>query len=141
MHDAEEEIGGRQVVKMAKITKSQTRQMAEELLSIKSVADRYKEIEKELKGAMVALDMKEIEVPGSGRVFVSTSERVSVSPALARDVLGAMANKIIEVKESVSNRLLSALVATGDISGDEHEQLLAGADKRAVTSLYVRPLK
>lgn len=115
--------------------------MAEELLSIKSVADRYKEIETELKGAMVALDMKEIEIPGSGRVFVSVSERVRVSPDLARDVLGAMANKIIEVKESVSNRLLSALVETGDISGDEHKQLLAGAKNREVTSLYVRPLK
>lgn len=126
---------------MAKITKSQTRQLAEELLSIKSVADRYKEIEKELKERMVTLDMKEIEIPGQGRVFVSSSERVSVPPDLARDVLGAVANKIIEIKESVSNRLLSALVETGDISGDEHEQLLAGADRRAVTSLYVRPLK
>jgi len=126
---------------MAKVTKSQVRQMAEELLSIKSVADRYKEIEKGLKSHMVDLDMKEIEIPGQGRVFVSESERVSVAPDLARDVLGAVANKIIEVKESVSNKLLEALVATGDISGDEHEQLMAGADKRAVTSLYVRPLK
>jgi len=115
--------------------------MAEELLSIQPIADRYKELEKELKEAMVELEMEEIDVAGQGRVFISRSERVSIAPDLARDVLGAVANKIIEVRESVSNRLLSALVETGDISGEENEQLLAGAKKRAVTNLYVRPLK
>jgi len=126
---------------MAKNTKSRTKHMAEELLSIQPIADRYKELEKELKEAMVELEMEEIDVAGQGRVFISRSERVSIAPDLARDVLGAVANKIIEVRESVSNRLLSALVETGDISGEENEQLLAGAKKRAVTNLYVRPLK
>lgn len=126
---------------MAKVTKTQTRQMAEELLSIKPLFDRYKYLEKRLKASMTDLDMDEIEIDGKGRVFISSSERVSVPPGLARDVLGALANKIIEIRESVSNRLLSALVATGDISGDEHEQLLAGAKKTDVMSLYVRPLK
>jgi hypothetical protein len=126
---------------MARVTKAQTRQMAEELLSIKAMADRYKDLEKQLKTAMVTLKMDEIEIQGHGRVFVSTSQRISIAPGLARDVLGAVANKIIEIKESVSNRLLEALVTTGDISGDENEQLLAGAKKTDVISLYVRPLK
>lgn len=126
---------------MARVTKSQTEQLAEELISIKPIADRYKEIEKELKERMVTLKMDEIKVAGHGRVFISSSERISIAPDLARDVLGTLANKIIEIKESVSNRLLQALVDTGDISGDEHEQLLAGAKKTNAVSLYVRPLK
>lgn len=115
--------------------------MTQELLNLQPIAERYKQLEKDLKAAMVALEMPEIKVPGQGRVFISISEQVSISPELARDVLGAIANKIIEVKESVSNRLLSALVATGDIDGDQHNQLLAGAEKTDKVSLYVRPLK
>lgn len=126
---------------MARVTKAQTRQMAEELLSIKAIADRYKVLEGDLKTAMVTLKMDEIEIQGHGRVFVSTSQRLSIDPGLARDVLGAVANKIIEIKESVSNKLLEALVATRDISSGEYEQLLAGAKKTDVVSLYVRPLK
>jgi hypothetical protein len=126
---------------VAKLTKGEARRMAEELLAIQAVAKRYAELEKDLKDAMVALEMEEIAVPGQGRVFVSLSERVSVAPELARDVLGALANKIIEIKESVSNSLLSALVATGDIERGQHEQLLAGAKKQRVVNLYVRPLK
>jgi polyhydroxyalkanoate synthesis regulator phasin len=126
---------------MAKLNKSQARLMAEELLSLKPLADRYHELEKQLKEAMAELEMPEVEVKGVGRVFIAVSQRISVSPELARDVLGALANKIIEVKESVSNRLVDALVATGDISEDQHGQLVAGAKKTNVTSLYVRPLK
>jgi hypothetical protein len=126
---------------MGKPTKSQARQMAEELLSIKSVADRYVYLEKRLKPMMVDLEMPEIEIAGKGRVFVATSQRISVAPELARDVLGSLANKIIEIRESVSNKLLEALVATGDIDGDQHSQLLTGAKKTDVVSLYVRPLK
>lgn len=125
---------------MAKVTKTQARQMAEELLCIRSVYDRYLALEKELKEAMVELEMEEIKLRQYGRVFISRSERISIAPDFARDVLGAVANKIIEIKESVSNKLLEALVKTGDISGDQQEQLIAGAKKTPVTSLYVRPL-
>jgi hypothetical protein len=127
--------------RMAKLTKSQVRQMAEELLSNKSVADRYAYLEKRVKAAMVELEMPEIEVKGKGRVFISTSERVNFTPDLARDVLGSLAEKVIEIKESVSNKLVEALVKIGDIGQTEHEQLLAGAKKTDVISLYVRPLK
>jgi hypothetical protein len=126
---------------MAKPNKSQTKQMAEELLSLKSQADRYAYLEKRLKSAMVELEMEEIPVKGKGRVFISTSERVTFTPDLARDVLGSLAEKVIEVKESVSNRLVDALVKIGDIGQAEHEQLLAGAKKSDRVSLYVRPLK
>jgi hypothetical protein len=126
---------------MGKLTKSQVKQMAEELLSIKTVADRYSYLEKRLKSAMVELEIEEIPIKSKGRVFISTSERISIDPDLARDVLGAVAGKIIEVKETVSNKLLEALVKMGDISGDQQEQLIAGAKKTGVTSLYVRPLK
>ncbi len=126
---------------MTKVTKAQTRQMAEELISLQPMAERYKRLEKDLKAAMMTLEMDEIPVEGKGRVFISTSERISIAPDLARDVLGAVADKIIEVKESVSNKLLEALVKMGDISGDQQEQLIAGAKKTDVVSLYVRPLK
>jgi polyhydroxyalkanoate synthesis regulator phasin len=126
---------------VVKMTKSQARQLAEELLNIRSFYERYQEAEKQLKAAMVELGLEEIKVPHRGRVFVSTSQRVSIAPDLARDVLGALANKIIEVKESVSNKLLDALVTTGDIEKDQQEQLVAGAKKTDVVSLYVRPLQ
>jgi hypothetical protein len=126
---------------MGKPTKSQVKQMTEELLSIKSVADRYSYLEKRLKSSMLELGMAEIQVKGKGRVFISTSERVTFMPDLARDILGALAEKVIEVKESVSNKLVEALVKTGDIGQAEHEQLLAGAKKSDRVSLYVRPLK
>jgi hypothetical protein len=126
---------------MGKPNKSQTFQMAEELLSIKTVADRYSYLEKRLKAAMVELEIEEIQVKSKGRVFISTSERVTFTPDLARDVLGSLAEKVIEVKESVSNKLVDALVKIGDIGQAEHEQLLAGAQKSDRVSLYVRPLK
>jgi hypothetical protein len=126
---------------VAKVTKAETRRMAEELISLQAMAERYKALEKDLKEAMVTLQMNEVLVEGKGRVFVSVSERLSIAPELARDVLGALASKIIEVKESVSNKLLEALVKTGDIRAEQQEQLIAGAKKTDVTSLYVRPLK
>jgi hypothetical protein len=126
---------------MAKITKARTRQMAEELVTLQPMAERYKRLEKYLKAAMVTLEMDEIPVEGKGRVFISTSERISIAPDSARDILGSVANKIIEVRESVSNKLVDALVITGDINGDQYKQLKAGAKKTDVVSLYVRPLK
>jgi hypothetical protein len=115
--------------------------MAEELLAIQPVAEHYAEMEKQLKGAMVDLAMPEIVVAGKGRVFISTSERTTITPDLARQVLGALANKVIEVKESVSNKLVEALVKMGEIDKSTQEQLQAGAIKTPVTALYVRPLK
>jgi hypothetical protein len=125
---------------MAKPNKSQTKQMAEELLSLKSQADRYAYLEKRLKSAMVELEMEEILIRGKGRVFISTSERVTFTPALARAVLGSLAEKVIEVKESVKNDLVKALIKTGDISEEAFERLDEGAKKTPRVNLYVRPL-
>lgn len=126
---------------MARVTKGQARQMAEELLAIRPVAERYATLEKDLKDAMVALQMEEIAVPGQGRVFVSRMERMTIDPGLARDALGSMANKVIEVKESVSNKLLEALVKTGDVDKEQYEQLAFAAKKTVIFNLYIRPLK
>lgn len=125
---------------MAKWTKAQTRQLAEELLNIRSIYERYQAAEKELKIAMVQLKMDEISIDGRGRVFISESETTTIEPDLAWSVLGDLAVKVIEIKESVSNRLISALVATGDISPEAYERLDAGAKKTPRVSLYVRPL-
>lgn len=126
---------------MAKPTKAQTRQLAEELLNIRCIYERYRAVEKQLKAAMVELGLEEIKIQHSGRVFISTSEVTSIDPDFARDMLGTLANKIIVVSESVSNRLLDALVETGDIDADHEAQLMAGAKKTSRISLYVRPLK
>ena len=126
---------------MVKSTKARTEALAEELLLLQPIVERYKRLEGEIKRAMVELEIPEINVRGSGRVFISTSERITISPDLAREVLSAVANKIIEVREAVSNKLVEALVKTGDITSDEHEQLLVGAKRRPVVSLHVRPLK
>ncbi len=126
---------------MAKLTKGQVKQMAEELLAIQPMAERAAELEKQLKAAMVDLEMLEVAFAGKGRVFVSTSERMTITPDLARRVLGALADKVIEVKETVSNKLLESLVQMGDLKPEVHERLKAGAIKTPVTALYVRPLK
>ena len=125
-----------------KLTKAALEGMVEELLNLRLVVERYEYLQGRVKYGMVALDEKEIEVAGSGRVFVAQSERVVVSPGLARDVLGdELAEKLIRVKESVPNALINAFAEVGDLSEGQHEALLQGAEKTPVVNLYVRPLK
>ncbi len=126
---------------MAKPTKAQTKQLAKELLNIRPIYKRYQEAEQELKRNMVTLGMEKIEVKGYGRVFITESETTTISPDLARSVLGDLAVKVIEIKESVKNSLVAALVKTGDISPEAFEQLDKGAKKTPKISLYVRPLE
>lgn len=126
---------------MAKPTVSQTKQMVEELLNLQAAFERYKDLEKQVKANMVALKYKEFEIAGAGRVFISESERVTISPALARDILDALADKVIQVKESVSNSLIKAFVEVGDIDEGQRQRLLDEAEKTPIVSLYVRPLK
>lgn len=126
---------------MAKPTVSQTKQKVEELLNLKAAYDRYQELEAQVKADMVALKHKEIEVPARGRVFISQSERVTISPGLARDILGALAEKVIQIKESVSNSLIKAFVEVGEINEAQRDRLLDEAEKTPIISLYVRPLK
>lgn len=116
--------------------------MVEELLNIQAVYERYRELEQCIKQGMVELKFSELEIAGKGRVFISQSERVTVSPALAREVLDeALANMLIQITESVPNDLIKALVQVGKISQAQREALLAGAERTPVVSLYVRPLK
>lgn len=124
-----------------KVTAKSVRTMAEELIGLQAAVERYKELEALIKVGLQEIGFTEM-VTDQGRVFVSVSERVTVSPELAREVLSeALARKVIQVKESVPNGLIKAFVQVGEISEAQRERLMAGADKTPVVSLHVRPLK
>lgn len=124
-----------------KMTVKTIRAMVEELLDIQAAHERYQELEQKVKTGLVELKHTEVIIPDRGRVFISTSERVTVSPDLAKEVLGPIAPQVIRIKETVPNELLKAFVEVGDIKPDERERLMAGAEKQTVISLHVRPLK
>ena len=121
-----------------RISKPQARQMAEELLALKPMVERYRELEKALKQALPALDMTEVET-AKGRVFISISERRFVDPALAQRTLGdALAEKVVQIKRSVSLKLLDAFVEVGDISPETYAELV---ETRQTVALHIRPLR
>jgi hypothetical protein len=123
-----------------KPTVSALRQMVEELLGLHAAVERYGELESAIKSGMLDLKYKEITT-AKGRVFISVSERVAVSPDLAREVLKSGALRIIRTKEYVPNELIKAFCEVGDITEAQRAALLAGAQKTPVTALHVRPLK
>ncbi|MCK6629361.1 MAG: hypothetical protein L6R45_29815 [Anaerolineae bacterium] len=123
-----------------KVTTKSLRALTEELLDLQAAVERYKEVEALLKDGLQELGYTEM-VTDRGRVFISISERVTVSPALARDVLGPLAEKVIVKKESVPNDVLKGFVKAGLISEPDRERLLFEAEKTQVVSLHVRPLK
>lgn len=125
---------------MAKLSKAHIKTLVGHLLVLKPLVDHYQELEREIKSRLVEADYAEIEVDGRGRVFISKSERVTISPEMARQVLGKMAEGVIEVRESVPSARIAALVESGLISDELHERLLAGAERREVVNLYIRPL-
>jgi tRNA(Met) C34 N-acetyltransferase TmcA len=123
-----------------KYTVGVVKQLVEELLSLKPMADRYKELEAQVKEGMQVIKWNEVE-SDKGRVFISESERVTVTPATAREVLGTeFAAKLIQVKESVPNNLIKAFVEVGEISDEDRDKLLEMAQRAQVISLHVRPL-
>lgn len=125
-----------------KITASAARKMVEELFDTQAAYERYKELETQIKEALVALRYNELEIAGRGRVLISQSEQVTVPTEVALDVLGQeLANKVIVTKRSVSNDIIKAFVLAGEISEDQRQRLLNGAQKSPRVSLYVRPLK
>lgn len=127
---------------MARISRRQLKWMVEELLTIRAVAERYKELEKQIKETMVEIGEDTVEVDGVGRVFTSTSERITIPVPLAIEVLGDQdAQKVIVTKRYVSNRIVEAFVDAGEIGEADYDSLLAGAERKPVVSLYVRPLK
>ncbi|MCB0190621.1 MAG: hypothetical protein KDJ65_01610 [Anaerolineae bacterium] len=127
---------------MAKrLTISQLHQMVAELLNLVSVTERYKALEKDIKAGMIKLGQDEIEV-GSGRVFISRTERITISPAVANEVLGVdLGRKVVVTKESVSNKIIEAFLAAGEIDPETHQALQERAERKEVVNLYVRPLK
>jgi len=125
-----------------KHTAKRTRQLVEELLDLIPAFERYRELEKEIKAALTSLKFQEMNIEEKGRVFISTSERVTVPPDLVRQTLPpALAEKAIQTKESVSNDIIKALVTLGEIKEEQRQKLLDGATKTPVTSMHVRPLK
>lgn len=123
-----------------KPTVSALQQMTQELLNLHQSVERYKELEGLIKDGLQQLKHKEV-VTDKGRVFISTSERVTVSAELAREVLGPDAGRIIRIREFVPNELIKAFVEVGDISPEKREQLMAGANKTPIVNLHVRPLE
>jgi hypothetical protein len=124
-----------------KPTVARLKQMVEELLTIQVVAERYAALEKQIKSDMVALKWKEVVVPGKGRVSISTSERATISPESVRSLLPDLAKQIIQIKESVPNKLVEAFLQGKLITQKQYKALDEQAQRTLVISLYVRPLK
>lgn len=125
-----------------KITASAARKMVEELFDTQAAYERYQELEKQIKEALVALKYNELEIAGRGRVLISQSEQVTVPTEVALDVLGQeLASKVIVTKRSVSNDIVKAFVLAGEISEAQREKLLSRAQRLPRVSLHVRPLK
>jgi hypothetical protein len=125
-----------------KPTVAQLKQKVEELLTIKDVADRYAELKEQIKADMVALNWKEVDIPGKGNVFISPSTKNEYSTALAEDVLGVeLASKIIQVKRAVSSEILAAFIKAGEITEAQADLLEKRCEKKAVVALNIRPLK
>lgn len=126
---------------MARPTKGQVKTAIEELLRLQPLVDRFEELDQFVRQGMVELGMVEV-VCDAGRVFVSASERMTIAPDLARNVLGEeMAEKIIRRKETVANPLLAALHELGEVTDGQMDDLREKAEKRTVISLHIRPLK
>lgn len=122
-------------------TKARIEQMAEELLIIRPVFERYKELETKLKEAMAKSIWDNIEIAGEGRVFISESETVTIPVEVAREELQDLANNVIVVKESVSKRLFDALAEAGMFQPEQVDAVLERSKRTPRISLYVRPLK
>jgi hypothetical protein len=125
-----------------KPTVAQLKQKVEELLTIKDVADRYNELKDQIKADMVALNWKEVDIPGKGHVFISPSTKNEYSVELVQDVLGTkLASKIIQVKRSVSNEILDAFIKAGEVTEAKAKLLEERCEKKPVVALNIRPLK
>lgn len=126
---------------MGRVTVKKLKRQATELLKLQPLFEEYQRLQGELKAGLVKIGYKELEVD-EGRVFIAQSERVTVSPELAREVLSPLlAEKVIRTTETVPNQLLKAMVEIGDISEAERDKLLQGATRSEVVNLYIRPLK
>lgn len=123
------------------VTREQLHQMAEELLSLDPLRKRYDRLKEQVKAGLQQFKLDQYEIDGMGAVEIQKSERVAVTPELARQVLGEMAKKVIQVEESVSNDLIKACVKMGDITEEQRQALLDGTEKTPVASLYVKPVK
>jgi hypothetical protein len=124
-----------------KPTVARLKQMVDELLTIQAVAERYAALEKQIKADMDTLKWKEVVVPGKGRVEISKSERATISPESVRSLLPDLANQIIQIKESVPNKLVEAFLQGRLITREQYKALDEQAQRTPVISLYVRPLK
>lgn len=122
-----------------KITKKSLNQLIEELLDLRAAVERCKEVEEQVKEGMRRLELDEV-VTNRAKVKVSTSTRASLKPDQVRAILDLhLANRLIEVKESVKMDRVRTFHETGLIEPKQYAALDAVAKKVEITSLYVRP--
>lgn len=121
---------------MAKVTAKGLQRKVRDYLGLYSGLKRAENLKKEIKADMEALGFSAMAVEGLGRVELVPSTRTTVPAALVRQVLGRkLARKVIT--ESVSNDVIKALVTLGEISEEQRQQLLAGAEQTPAASLKV----
>lgn len=115
--------------------------MVEELLSLNPLYKRYEKLKDQVKAGLQQFKLTEYDIEGLGMVEIQNSDRLTVPPEIARQILGDLAKKVIEVEEKVSNELLKACVKMGDINEEQRQALLEGANKTPIVSLTIKPAK
>lgn len=130
---------------MAKPTLTALKQDVRRLLELRAAKEEYEALEAAVKAQMVKLgrvgEEKAVETD-NGRVFVAATVKTAIPVPLASEILGIeLATKVIQVKTSVSNDQVKALVKAQLISPEQAAQLDAGATKTPGVSIYVRPLQ
>lgn len=117
------------------------KRMCEELLALRAAYERYEALAAEIREDMAALRYTEMNLD-SGRVFVSRTEQVDITPQQAISELGAvMASKVIVTRTFVSKEILAAFVRAGEVSEEQYTRLLQKAGRKPIARLYVRPAK
>lgn len=126
-----------------KPTKTALAAKVEALLDIAPLAQRYKQLEKEVKDGMEALGLIEekngIEIDGKGRVFISQGKRTTIPVDAVVSELGELlAGKII--KRSVVKTKFDSFCEAGVIDEESRDSILKQSKHTPVISLHVRPL-
>lgn len=128
---------------MAKTTKTALTVKIEALLDLAPLAQRYKQLEKEVKEGMDALGLigeeAGVEIPGKGRVFASEGKRTTIPVDIVVDELGELlASKI--TKRSVAKTKFDSFCEAGVIDEKSRDAILGQSKHTPVISLHVRPL-
>lgn len=121
---------------MAKVTAKGLQLKVRDYLGLYGAIKRAEKLKAEIKAEMEQLGFSEVALDGLGRVVLSPSTRTTVPAGLVRQVLGRKLGRKV-ITESVSNDVIKAPVTLGEISEEQRQQLLAGAEQTPATSLKV----